>query len=252
MDAGSVAPQSKSIWLSRAFGTAPASVRYNPTQVKQQPAMAARHQDLLSVDSTAAFVVDVQEAFRPHIHEFDAMVAAIRLLVAGCNEVGVPVAASEQYPSGLGKTVDEVAQALPDDAPLFDKMEISSVAAAGWASLPDDFRGREAVLVCGIETHVCVNQTVHDLLAAGKRVHVVADAVGSRDPWQREVALERFVHAGAIVTTVEMALFELLDCAGTDRFKAVQRLIKAYDAERREREARDVQAAAQLGLEVEA
>ena len=195
--------------------------------------MAKRHPDLLSVSTTAAFVVDVQENFRAHIHEFDAMLGSIKLLLQGCNALGVPIAVSEQYPQGLGHTVPEIDE-LTAGAPRFEKLEISSVAAPGWNQLPADVRNRGNFLVVGIETHVCVNQMVHDLLYAGKHVHVVADAVGSRDPWQRDIALERLAKAGATITTVEMVLFELLECAGSEQFKSVQRLIKLHDAARRE------------------
>jgi nicotinamidase-related amidase len=201
----------------------------------QEPVTAVpeRHPDLLSVERTTLFVVDVQENFRAHIAGVDDMIAAIKLLVAGCGRLGVPVAISEQYPQGLGATVDEIRELAPD-APLFDKLEISSYAAGGWSELPAEARDREAFLIVGIETHVCVSQTVHDLIHAGKRVHVVADAVGSRDPWQKQMALERLARAGATITTAETALFELLGCAGTQEFKDVQRLIKERDSVRRE------------------
>lgn len=200
---------------------------------KVRQAIPRRHPDLLTVGNTAAFVVDVQERFRPHIHGFDEMVAAIKLLIRACNEIGVPVAASEQYPEGLGVTVPELAELLTAaHAPLFSKMEISSCAADGWDAQPENIRDADTFIVVGIETHVCVNQTVHDLLERGKRVHVVADAVGSRDPWQREVALERLSKAGATITSVEMAIFELLGTAGTAQFKSVQKLIKEFDQQR--------------------
>lgn len=190
-----------------------------------------RHPDLLSVGSTAAFVVDVQENFRAHIHEFEAMVAATCLLLRGLDRLGVPVVISEQYPQGLGRTIEEIAELTPGAA-RFEKLEISSVAAPGWAQLPAEVREAPSVLVVGIEAHVCVNQTVHDLLHIGRRVHVVSDAIGARDPLQKQAALQQLARAGAKVTTVEMALFELLGCAGTPEFKDIQRLIKVYDAER--------------------
>lgn len=198
--------------------------------------MAPRHSQLLSVDTTAALVVDVQEQFRPHIHGVDEMIAAICLLLRGCSELGVPIAVSEQYPKGLGRTVEEIEAVIAHtSSPVsrMEKLEISSCAAESWEQLGSAITERPQLLVVGIETHVCVLQTVLDALARGTQVHVVADAVGSRDPWQREIALERMSQAGAIITSVEMALFELLECAGTPQFKAVQQLIKAHDAERR-------------------
>lgn len=191
--------------------------------------MAERHSHLLTVDTTAALVVDVQENFRAHIAGFEEMVASTCLLLKALDRLGVPVAISEQYPQGLGRTVDEISQ-LAGAAPTFEKLEVSSCAAAGWSELPSEYLDRPAFVVVGIETHVCVSQTTHDLLAAGKNVHVVADAVGSRDPWQKELALRRLERAGAVVTSVEMALFELLGTAGTPEFRDVQRLIKEHDA----------------------
>ena len=199
--------------------------------------MPGRHQHLLNVDSTAVLVVDVQEKFRPHIAGMDDIIASICLLLRGCQELGVPIAVSEQYPKGLGATVAEIAEVLDASThgvSRMEKLEISSCAASSWGSLDPEFLQRPSMLVVGIEAHVCVHQTVHDALAGGTQVHVVADAVGSRDPWQRDMALARMREAGALVTSVEMALFELLACAGTPQFTAVQRLIKDHDARRRE------------------
>ena len=104
--------------------------------------------------------------------------------------------------------------------PTIEKSVFSAARADGF-----DLAGRRQALVCGIEAHVCVSQTVHDLLADGLQVHVVADAVGSRHEQDRERALERMQAAGAVISTVEAALFELLERAGTPEFKPVQRLI---------------------------
>jgi nicotinamidase-related amidase len=195
--------------------------------------MPARHPDLLTRGSTGLFVVDVQERFRPHIFRFDELVGAIQFAIRGAVELGIPVAYSEQYPQGLGETVREVTSVLPADAAHFEKLEISSVAAAGWNDLPGAFTGHNHIVLVGIETHVCVAQTALDLLAAGTKVQIPADAVGSRDPWQREVALERLARAGATITTVEAVLFELLGAAGTDEFKAIQNLIKDHEKSHR-------------------
>ena len=129
----------------------------------------------------------------------------------------LPTTVSEQYPKGLGHTAPEVGLEL--QTPI-EKSVFSAVRADGF-----DLRGRDQAIVCGIETHVCVSQTVHDLLDEGVEVHVPADAVGSRHVIDYERGLERLERAGAIVTTVEAALFELLERAGTPEFKAVQKLI---------------------------
>jgi hypothetical protein len=129
----------------------------------------------------------------------------------------LPTTVSEQYPKGLGHTAPEVG--LEAQTPI-EKSVFSAVRADGF-----DLRGRDQAIVCGIETHVCVSQTVHDLLSEGVEVHVPADAVGSRHVIDYERGLERLERAGAVVTTVEAALFELLERAGTPEFKAVQKLI---------------------------
>ncbi len=125
---------------------------------------------------------------------------------------------SEQYSKGLGHTAPEVGL---QDEPTIEKSVFSAARAEGF-----DLHGRTQAIVCGIETHVCVSQTVHDLLAQGVEVHVPADAVGSRHQIDYQRGLERLERAGAIVTTVESVLFELLERAGTPEFKAVQELIK--------------------------
>lgn len=171
---------------------------------------------LLERDKTALVVVDVQEGFRPYA-SFAGVADACRKLVQGARILGVPSVVSEQYPKGLGHTAPEVG--LEDEQPI-EKTVFSAARADGF-----DLHGRIQAVVCGIETHVCVSQTVHDLLGQGVEVHVPADAVGSRHELDYERGLERLERAGAVVSTVEAALFELLERAGTPEFKAVQKLI---------------------------
>lgn len=175
---------------------------------------------LLKRDRTALVVVDVQEGFRPAIDRFDEVVTRTTQLVRGARELAVPVVVTEQYPKGLGATVPEVGEHLLGIEPL-QKTVFSAARAEGF-----DLLGRGQALVVGIEAHVCVSQTVHDLLADGVDVHVAADAVSSRAPEDRERALRRFEDAGATVTTTEAALFELLERAGSPEFKLIQGLIK--------------------------
>jgi nicotinamidase-related amidase len=171
---------------------------------------------LLARDRAALVVVDVQEAFRPYA-SFERVAGACATLLAGARLLEVPALVSEQYPKGLGRTVPEVG--LDREQPL-EKTVFSAVRAERF-----DLGGRDQAIVCGIETHVCVSQTVHDLLDRGVEVHVPADAVGSRHAIDYERGLERLQRAGAVVTTVEAALFEMLERAGTPEFKAVQKLI---------------------------
>ena len=165
-------------------------------------------------------MVDAQEAFRPAVLDFDRVVRNAATLVQGARALGVPVVVTEQYPRGLGRTVPEVAEQLDGIEPI-EKVCFSAAAADGF-----DTGGRDQAIVCGIETHVCVWQTAHDLLDRGLEVHVARDAVSSRTEENREVGLRKMEAAGAAVTSVETALFELLGAAGSDEFKSVQRLIR--------------------------
>ncbi len=171
---------------------------------------------LLERERAALVVVDVQEGFRSYA-SFAAVAAACSKLVRGARILDVPRIVSEQYPRGLGHTAPEVGI---EDEPVVEKTVFSAVRADGF-----ELSGRTQAVVCGIETHVCVSQTVHDLLDRGIRVHVPADAVGSRHRLDYERGLDRLERAGAIVSTVESVLFELLERAGTPEFKAVQRLV---------------------------
>lgn len=177
---------------------------------------AGGRMSLLDRELTALVVVDVQEGFRPY-ESFAGVARACARLIAGARLLGLPALVSEQYPKGLGHSAPELGL---QDEPRIEKRVFSAARASGF-----DLGEREQVLVCGIETHVCVSQTVHDLLEDGLDVHVPADAVGSRHPIDYERGLERLERAGAVVTTVEAALFELLGGADAPEFRDVQRLI---------------------------
>jgi nicotinamidase-related amidase len=177
----------------------------------------------LAPDRTTLIVIDVQEGFRKAIPDFDRVAKATATLIEGAEAIGIPVVVTEQYPKGLGETVPEVAEHLPEGTEPLEKVCFSATDAVGF-----DLGGRDQALVCGIETHVCVNQTALGLLDAGLEVQVAEDAVGSRFVENKRVGLHKMERAGAVMTSVETALFELLGKAGTDEFKRVQRLILDY------------------------
>ncbi len=154
---------------------------------------------------------------------FDALVARVGILVQAARLLGVPVVVTEQYPRGLGDTVAPLAEHL-DGVPRLSKTVFSAARADGFALHPR----RDQVLVCGIEAHVCVSQTVCDLLEGpgGRQVHVVADAVASRTPENRAVGLAKMERAGALPTSTEAAVFEWLGAAGSDEFRAIQALVR--------------------------
>jgi nicotinamidase-related amidase len=165
-------------------------------------------------------VIDVQEGFRKAIPGFPRIAAATATMVRGADAIGLPIIVTEQYPKGLGSTAGEVSRYLPVGVEPLPKTVFSAAAADGF-----DLGDREQAIVCGIEAHVCVNQTVLDLLDRGIEVHVVIDAIGSRSNANRELGLAKAERAGAWPTSVEAALFELLGGAETENFKTVQRLV---------------------------
>ncbi len=186
--------------------------------------MTNHHPNVLSADEAFLVVIDVQERFRSLQKDFGRMLAAAVRLTRACRLLDVPILVTEQYPKGLGHTVPELEEALGERR-AFTKTCFSS---CGSEEFSQSLRalGRRQALVCGIEAHVCVSQTVHDLLQSGFRVQVAVDAVESRNPIDREVALHRMERSGAILTTSEAAAFELLSDAKNPKFKEVQAMFK--------------------------
>ena len=165
---------------------------------------------------TLLVVVDVQEAFRGY-ERFDRVAAGCARLLQGARIVGMRAVVSEQYPKGLGASVPELG--LRDETVL-PKSCFSAASADGFA-----VNGARAAVVCGLESHVCVENTARGLLASGLAVHVVADACAARAELDHVLAMERMRSAGAEIETVESTLFGLFDAAGSEQFKAVQRLV---------------------------
>lgn len=180
------------------------------------------HPSKMSPADTALLVIDVQEKLVPVIHQAERMVKNIAFLIDGAKLLGVPLQVTEQYPKGLGKTVAELARSLP---PPPEKVAFSCCAVP---SVVDAFRkgARTKVLLCGIEAHVCVQQTALDLRALDFHVYIAADAVGSRSPIDRDYALRRLEQAGCIVTTSEAAVFEWTGGSDHPQFKAMSKLVQ--------------------------
>ena len=181
----------------------------------------------MSRSDSGLLVIDVQTKLMDKIIERDRTVANIARLVDGAKILGIPVQATEQYPKGIGPTVPELADRLSA------RPEKLSFSCCGLPEVTDQFRrhGVQKVLLAGIETHVCVQQTALDLLARGFRVYVAADAVASRKDIDRDLALRRMDRAGVVLTTTEAALFEWTEVAGTPEFKQISRLVISSDAE---------------------
>jgi nicotinamidase-related amidase len=184
-----------------------------------------RHPKLLAREGTVLVVIDVQEGYRSVLFEYARVAEAVARLVRGAGVLGVPVLATEQYPKGVGHTVPEVAEHLPAGSVPIQKMSLSCCGAPEFMTALARLRRRQ-VLIAGIEAHACVNQTAHDLLAAGYQVHVAHDATSSRRREDYDVGWAKMLRSGVVPATVESALLELTRTADTPEFKAVQRLIK--------------------------
>ncbi|MFC5996871.1 isochorismatase family protein [Pseudonocardia hispaniensis] len=176
---------------------------------------------LISAPRSVLLLIDFQARLMPAIHGGEQVLANAVRLAEGAGLLAVPVAATEQNPDGLGPTVP----ALAGFAQLvLAKTAFSAVAEPGFATLLPP--GRDEIVVAGCEAHVCVLQTVIGLSETGRRVVLVADAVGSRDPVNRDAALRRAREHGAEVVTTEMVLFEWLRDSTHPRFREVQKLIR--------------------------
>lgn len=173
---------------------------------------------------TVALPVDYQERLIPAIHESAKIVEKTAMLIRGLRALDVPIVVSRQYPKGLGDIVLEIKDALGSYEP-WDKLAFS---ACGEPVLMDKIKesGKKNVIVCGVEAHVCVIQSVIDLIQQGYTVILVVDCIGSRTAESKKYAIKRAVYEGAIVTTAEAILFEMTEKAGTDVFKTISKLVK--------------------------
>jgi len=183
-----------------------------------------RHPSLLRKDDTLLVIVDIQTKLLNVIFEKERLVSACRKLIQAARLLDVPMVMTEQYPKGMGPTDPQIMEILEDVAAI-EKLSFSCCGA-------EDFNqkiaglARKQIVVAGIEAHVCVLQTVHDLLHRGYSVYVPYDAVSSRKESDYANALDRMRDVGAVIGSVESAVFELLEKAGTPVFKRVSKLIK--------------------------
>jgi nicotinamidase-related amidase len=181
--------------------------------------------ELLDRNRSALVLIDFQERLFPHVHEHSRVMARIDLLLFAANLMHVPVLLTEQYPKGLGSTIEEIRKALPQAQPL-EKMDFSCVAAPGFKEQLLSLH-RDQIVLTGIETHICVAQTALDLASQGENVFVIADATSSRRPLDAQIALQRLERNGLTIITAEAVVFEWLRRAGTEEFKAIQPKLKA-------------------------
>ena len=179
---------------------------------------------MLKRDETVLVVVDVQGKLATLMYEKEKLFRNLQILIRGARILDLPIIWTEQYPKGLGPTIPEIGSLLDGLTPI-EKIDFSCCGESRFMTKLNAIN-RNQVLICGIETHVCIYQTTLDLIKLGHEVQVVADAVSSRTRENKEIGLQKMAAAGAAITSVEMLLFELLRAAGTDEFKAISNLLK--------------------------
>ena len=184
-----------------------------------------RHPKILNKENTALVVVDVQEAFRFPINDFAQIASRISVAVRGFQILNLPIIITEQYPKGLGRTAEEILFSLP---PEFEFIEKTAFSSCGASLFMEKLRetGANQIVLCGLETHICVNQTAHDLLNENFQVHILEDCVGSRFSRDKETALRKMEMNGVVPSCVEMALFEAMRDSKHEQFKEIQNLVK--------------------------
>lgn len=175
---------------------------------------------LICSENSVLLVIDVQEKLLPAIHEGESVLGNILWLVQAAKRIGVPVIATEQYPKGLGPTHPDLLREIPREA-IGEKSHFSCCQSGCLTALPGS--NNRQYIVCGMETHVCVLQTVIDLKSMGKEVFVVAEAVGSRASENKTLALERMRDHNIEIVGKEMVVFEWLKVSGTALFKEISR-----------------------------
>ena len=185
--------------------------------------------DKIKSTDAILLVIDFQEKLVPVIKDIDNILETTSKLIRGCHVLEIPVIYSQQYTKGLGETVPKIMSALTEgkgyQASLVEKTTFSCYGTEEFANLLRNSK-RKTVIVCGIETHICVQQTVLDLLEAGYSVYLINDAVGSRNNSDKKYAQRRMAENGAIGTTCEAVLFEILKDAKHPGFKEISNIIK--------------------------
>lgn len=196
-------------------GTIPVETDY--TEMARRP---------LEAEQCALIVVDMQEKLLPPIWEKERLVRNVQLLIRLAGILKIPALVSTQYAKGLGNTVPDIASMLPD-TPAIDKLMFSCFGSDVFCSMLKRLPGnRNTVLLCGMESHICVMQTALGALRDGYLVHVASDAVGSRTEWNWKIGLERMRDAGAVISSTEMMVYELMRSSGTPEFKELLPYIK--------------------------
>ncbi|HSG67328.1 MAG TPA: hydrolase [Bacteroidales bacterium] len=175
-------------------------------------------------ENTIGVVIDIQEKLYPYIHDHETITRNNKILINGLKAIRIPLVVTQQYTKGLGETIPDIREALGD----FRYIEKTAFSCCDEPRFNEELAlsSKMNVVITGIEAHVCVLQTVNDLIGQGYLPVVVEDCIGSRNPNDKKIAVERMRQSGAIITTYESILFELLRYSGTDEFREISRLVK--------------------------
>jgi len=189
------------------------------------PIRTAHHISILRPNNALLVVVDMQEPFLQNIWERERLVNNVTILLEAARLLRLPIVPTQQNTDRIGNSIPEVTKRLPSQSVPFDKLCFS---CAGDDAFMSELQrsGRKQIILCGVETHICISQTGLDLMAMGYQVHVVADAVSSRTQSNWQLGLNRLERAGGILTSTESAVYELLGEAGTPEFREMLALLK--------------------------
>ena len=179
---------------------------------------------MLNKEDALLFIIDIQERLVPVMKYGEKVIKNNLVLIEASKELKMPVILTEQYPKGLGSTVSQISKAIDDNAKVFEKTSFTGYIDDVKKALEES--GKKKVIITGMETHVCVFQTVRDLLANGYEVFIVKDGVASRKKDNFLNALDLMKSMGAVIMDTETILFDLLKTAGTPEFKSLSKLIK--------------------------
>ena len=181
--------------------------------------------NLLNTENCLFLIIDIQEKLLKAQHNSEKLQKNSVILAKTAKILNIPVIVSEQYPQGLGSTISEIKENLPENAKYFEKKSFSCCSDSDFIDYLNS-TGRKKIIVSGIESHVCVHQTVSDLIASGFEVYLVKDAISSRKEFECEIGFDRMIFNGAIPSCTEMILFELIKSSSHENFKQIQALIK--------------------------
>jgi nicotinamidase-related amidase len=185
--------------------------------------IAMKKAGLPNRNTTALLVIDVQERLMPVINASEAIFSNVNKLLSGAAILGISTIVTEQYPKGLGHTCSEIQ--LPENVSIDEKMCFSCMRSDSVLSKLKQSNITD-IIICGVESHICVLKTTLEAIEQGFNVHIVQDAVSSRSIENKGIAIERMRQSGAYIVSTEMMLFMLIDEAGTEEFKAISKLIK--------------------------